>query len=68
MSRFKLLISTTLILFAVALPFAARAAEPLRYNVVELQSGAEREVANDQMQAMLYIEQSDPNAAQSPTP
>jgi predicted secreted protein len=51
-------------LAAAALPLPALAAEMQHYNVVDLQSGAEREVANDQMQAMLYIEQNDPSAAQ----
>jgi predicted secreted protein len=40
----------------------AQAAEPVQYNVVELQAGADREVANDLMSGMLYVEQNDPNA------
>lgn len=63
MSRINLLLSICLALAAV-LPQAAHADQPQRYNVVELQSSADREVANDQMQAMLYIEQNDPNASQ----
>jgi len=46
------------------LPAALWAAEPQHYNVVELQSGAEREVSNDLMQAVLYIEQNDANPQQ----
>jgi len=46
----------------IAMPTSAGAAEPLRYNVVELQSSAEREVANDTMNAVLYVEQTDANA------
>jgi len=40
----------------------AQAAEPVQYNVVELQAGADREVANDLMTAVLYTEHNDPNA------
>jgi len=40
------------------------AAEPQHYNVVDLQAGAEREVSNDLMQAVLYIEQNDANPQQ----
>jgi predicted secreted protein len=40
----------------------AQAAEPVQYNVVELQAGADREVANDLMSAVLYTEHNDPNA------
>ncbi|MDB5807597.1 MAG: putative periplasmic/secreted protein [Betaproteobacteria bacterium] len=41
---------------------AAQAAEPVQYNVVELQAGADREVANDLISAVLYTEHNDPNA------
>ena len=37
---------------------------PLRYNVVELQADAQREVPNDLMIAQLYVEQGDSNPAQ----
>jgi predicted secreted protein len=43
---------------------AAPAADaPPRYNVVELQADAQREVQNDLLNATLYVELSDPNAA-----
>jgi predicted secreted protein len=45
-----------------ALP--ARAADPQQYNVVNLQASADREIANDQMQAVLYFEQTGADAAQ----
>lgn len=45
--------------FLVAAP--AFAADPVHYNVVNIQASAEREVANDLMTATLYIEQTDPN-------
>lgn len=48
-------------LLAGAAP-AAFAADPIHYNTVELQSSAEREVANDRMNATLYVEQTDANA------
>lgn len=51
-------------LAALTLPAAAHAAEAIRYNTVELQSSAEREVANDTMNATLYVEQTDANAQQ----
>jgi predicted secreted protein len=52
------------ILLGALLAAPTHAANPPRYNVVELQAGADREVANDQMQALLSIEQNDPNPAQ----
>ncbi len=45
-------------------PCVALAEEPVHYNVVEMQSAAEREVANDTMNATLYVEQNDANAQQ----
>jgi predicted secreted protein len=50
------------IALAVSLP-AAFAAEPPRYNVVEFQAEAVREVPNDLLNATLYVELNDVNAA-----
>lgn len=51
--------------FALLVPAQAiaQAAEPARYNQVELQAEASREVQNDLMHASLYAEVSDPAAA-----
>jgi predicted secreted protein len=49
----------------LAVPAAqALAAEPLRYNVVEMQASAEREVGNDLLLATLYIQQEGADSAQ----
>ena len=49
---------------ALSLAGGAAAADPLpRYNVVELQSEAQREVPNDMLSASLYVELSNANAA-----
>jgi predicted secreted protein len=51
-------------LLSAVLPLAAAAAEaPLRYNTVELQAEAQREVRNDLLSATLYVEMSDPSPA-----
>jgi predicted secreted protein len=42
---------------------SAAAAEPPRYNTVELQSEAQREVQNDLLNATLYVEFNDANSA-----
>jgi predicted secreted protein len=65
MYRIKPFALACLSLIAAVLAAApACAADPQHYNVVDLQSGAEREIANDQMQAQLYTEQNDANPAQ----
>ena len=54
------------LLFAASLSLAgnAAAAEPApRYSVVELQAEAQREVANDTLNASLYVEMNDANPA-----
>lgn len=49
---------------SLALPGTALAAEPApRYNVVELQAEAQREVPNDTLSASLYVELNDANPA-----
>ena len=51
-------------LMLLAAPVLVRAAgEPPRYNVAEFQAEASREVQNDLMNATLYVELNDPNAA-----
>lgn len=54
-----------LVVAALLLPPAAAqvAAPPPRYNVVELQADAQREVGNDLMAASLYVEESHANPA-----
>lgn len=51
-----------------AIPCAEAAAQappaPVRYNVVELQAEAQREVQNDLLNAQLYVEQGDSSPAQ----
>jgi len=42
---------------------SAQAAEPVRYNTVTLQAEAQREVPNDLLNATLYVEANDANAA-----
>jgi len=45
-------------------PTVTAAAEaPLRYNTVELQAEAQREIRNDLLNATLYVEMNDPNPA-----
>jgi len=51
---------------AFALPgfaFAQQLAEPPRYNTVDLQADAQREIANDMMNAVLFAEMNDPDPA-----
>ena len=43
--------------------FAAAAEPPPRYNMVELQAEAQREVQNDQLDASLFVELNDPSPA-----
>lgn len=50
-------------LFLAAVGNAHPAEEPLRYNVVDLQAEAQREIQNDLMTASLYVEQSGENPA-----
>lgn len=50
-------------LFLAAVGNALPAEEPLRYNVVDLQAEAQREIQNDLMTASLYVEQSGENPA-----
>src|SRR5713226_4752268 len=51
-------------IFLAAAGNARPAEEPLRYNVVDLQAEAQREIQNDVMTAALYVEQSGENPAQ----
>ena len=60
MGTFKWLFSA----LALALAGSALAADPaLRYNTVELQAEAQRELANDTVSASLYVELNDANPA-----
>ena len=51
-----------LLSLSAAPALAAEPAQP-RYNVVEFQSEAQREVQNDQLNAALYVELNDSNPA-----
>jgi predicted secreted protein len=51
-------------IFLAVVGNAHPAEEPLRYNVVDLQAEAQREIQNDVMTAALYVEQSGENPAQ----
>ena len=53
-----------LALACAAMAGNARAAEEQRYNVVDLQAEAQREIQNDVMVAVLYVEQNGENPAQ----
>ena len=64
MRRIKTTVLATLFALGTLAPLPLLAAEAMHYNVVELQSSAEREVANDTMNAVLYVEQNDANAQQ----
>ncbi|HEY4374571.1 MAG TPA: SIMPL domain-containing protein [Burkholderiales bacterium] len=64
MRRIKLLFLSGLLALGAA---PALAADPVQYNIVDLQAGVDREVANDLMTAVLYVEQNDPNPQQAAT-
>ena len=53
-------------LLAAAVAAASAQGQPLRYNVVELQAEASREVANDLMVASMVIEDTNANPAALP--
>jgi|SRR5215470_4527344 len=60
---FRIAFALAASLFAAA-ALAQSAAEPTRYNLVDLQAEVSREIPNDLMSATLYVEASDPSAAQ----
>ena len=62
MTRFAVILAALALLAGPVLGRAAEEPRP-RYNVAEFQAEASREVQNDLMNATLYVELNDPNAA-----
>lgn len=54
----KIILSSALLASSLSLPALTQAAEALNYNIVNLQADATRQVSNDEMHAVLYIEKS----------
>ena len=61
---FKTLISGALLALVAALPALAQSGrEAVPYNTVDLQADAQREVDNDTLNALLYVEMNDTDPA-----
>lgn len=58
------LLLSSLLLVSASSPVFAATAEPLNYNVINIQADASREVSNDQIQAVLYIEKNNKQPAE----
>ncbi|WP_180183392.1 SIMPL domain-containing protein [Acinetobacter sp. YH01020] len=63
----KIILSTVLLASSLGLAAATQAADPLNYNIVNIQADATRQVSNDQMHAVLYIEKSNKQPAELAT-
>ncbi|WP_180127235.1 MULTISPECIES: SIMPL domain-containing protein [unclassified Acinetobacter] len=63
----KIILSTVLLASGLGLATATQAADPLNYNIVNIQADATRQVSNDQMHAVLYIEKSNKQPAELAT-
>ncbi|WP_180055091.1 SIMPL domain-containing protein [Acinetobacter sp. YH12142] len=63
----KIILSTVLLASGLGLAAATQAAAPLNYNIVNIQADATRQVSNDQMHAVLYIEKSNKQPAELAT-
>ncbi|WP_180178620.1 SIMPL domain-containing protein [Acinetobacter sp. YH01005] len=63
----KIILSTVLLASSLGLAAATQAADPLNYNIVNIQADATRQVSNDQMYAVLYIEKSNKQPAELAT-
>ncbi|WP_180035340.1 MULTISPECIES: SIMPL domain-containing protein [unclassified Acinetobacter] len=63
----KIILSTVLLASGLGLAAATQAADPLNYNIVNIQADATRQVSNDQMHAVLYIEKSNKQPAELAT-
>lgn len=63
----KIILSTVLLASGLGLAAATQAADPLNYNIVNIQADATRQVSNDQMYAVLYIEKSNKQPAELAT-
>lgn len=60
----KIILSSALLASSLSLPTLTQAAEALNYNIVNLQADATRQVSNDEMHAVLYIEKSNKQPAE----
>ncbi|WP_180081606.1 MULTISPECIES: SIMPL domain-containing protein [unclassified Acinetobacter] len=60
----KIILSSALLASSLSLPALTQAAEALNYNIVNLQADATRQVSNDEMHAVLYIEKSNKQPAE----
>lgn len=60
----KIILSSALLASCLSLPALAQAAEALNYNIVNIQADATRQVSNDEMHAVLYIEKSNKQPAE----
>lgn len=58
------LLVSSLLLASVSSPVFAATTEALNYNVINIQADAAREVSNDQIQAVLYIEKNNKQPAE----
>lgn len=63
----KIILSTVLLASGLGLAAATQAADPLNYNIVNIQADATRQVSNDQIYAVLYIEKSNKQPAELAT-
>ena len=63
----KIILSTVFLASSLSLPVLAQAADPLNYNLVNIQADATRQVSNDEMNAVLYIEKSNKQPAELAT-
>ncbi|MCL6246594.1 SIMPL domain-containing protein [Acinetobacter sp. ANC 4945] len=63
----KIILYTVLLASGLGLAAATQAADPLNYNIVNIQADATRQVSNDQMHAVLYIEKSNKQPAELAT-
>ncbi|WP_180058581.1 SIMPL domain-containing protein [Acinetobacter sp. YH12227] len=60
----KIILSSALLASSLSLPALTQAAEALNYNIVNIQADATRQVSNDEMHAVLYIEKSNKQPAE----
>ncbi|KAB0625843.1 DUF541 domain-containing protein [Acinetobacter gandensis] len=60
----KIILSSALLASCLSLPALTQAAEALNYNIVNIQADATRQVSNDEMHAVLYIEKSNKQPAE----
>lgn len=63
----KIILSTVFLASSLSLPVLTQAADPLNYNLVNIQADATRQVSNDEMNAVLYIEKSNKQPAELAT-